>query len=60
MAADIPRGKYRGVPADSIPTQEADHFVRCPACGGLVDCRDLAQALAHNGPLPHPKEDKPQ
>jgi hypothetical protein len=27
--------------------------MRCPACGGMIDCRDLAQAIAHNGPLPH-------
>jgi hypothetical protein len=60
MAADLPRGKYLGGPVDGIPTLEAEHFTRCPACGGLVDCRDIAQALAHNGPLPHPKEHKPQ
>jgi hypothetical protein len=60
MTKTIPRGKYLGQPFDGFPTNEAEHFMRCPACGGLIDCRDLAQALAHNGPLPHPSEDKQQ
>ena len=42
--ADIPRGRYIGKPADGIPTTEAEHYMRCPACGGMIDCRDLAQA----------------
>jgi len=25
---------------------QAEHFIRCPACGGWVECRDQAQALA--------------
>ena len=54
------RGEYIGVPIDGIPTTEAEHYLRCPACGGMIDCRDLAQAIAHNGPLPYPKQDQPQ
>jgi hypothetical protein len=57
---EIPRGRYIGKPADGIPTTEGDHYMRCPACGGTLDCRDLAQVIAHNGPLPHPAEDMPQ
>ena len=58
--AEIPRGRYIGEPADGIPTTEAEHFMQCPACGGWLDCRDLAQALAHDGPLPHPAQDQQQ
>lgn len=42
----------------SKPT-DADHFVKCE-CGGLIDCRDLAQVFEHQGPLPHPAQDRPQ
>jgi len=45
---------------DGIPTTEGEHYMRCPAGGGMIDCRDLAQAIAHNGPLPHPAQDQPQ
>jgi hypothetical protein len=36
------------------PKDEAEHFIRCPACGGWIDCRDL------EGPLPHPPQDQRQ
>ena len=49
-----------GYPLGRNPKDEAEHFMRCPVCGGLIDCRDLAQAIEHTGPLPHPKEDQPQ
>lgn len=39
---------------------EADHFIDCPTCGGKIDCRDLAAVFEHEGPLPHPAQDKPQ
>jgi len=42
------------------PKDEAEHFIRCPACGGWIDCRDLAQVVEHEGPLPHPAQDRPQ
>jgi hypothetical protein len=41
------------------PSGEAEHFLRCPACGGWFDIRDLAQVVAHAGPLPHPPADRP-
>jgi hypothetical protein len=56
----IPRGKYLGVRVGDPPKHEAEHFIRCPACDGWIDCRDLAQALEHHGPLPHPSQDPPQ
>jgi hypothetical protein len=31
--------------------------VTCPACGGVIDLRDLAIVPAHLAPLPHPAED---
>ena len=40
--------------------EEAQHFIRCPACGGWIDCRDLVQVFEHEGPLPHPTQDQPQ
>ena len=54
---DIPRGKYT---ASASPKDEAEHFIRCPACGGWIDCRDFAQVFEHEGPIPHPAEDQPQ
>ena len=40
--------------------EEAQHFIRCPACGGWIDCRDLVQVFEHEGPLPHATQDQPQ
>ena len=28
---------------------EADHFEKCPTCGHLIDCRDLAEVMEHEG-----------
>jgi len=49
------RGQYIGTRVAEQPTDESEHFDRCPTCGGLVDLRDLANVLAHAG-LPHPAE----
>jgi hypothetical protein len=57
---DIPRGKYIGRRVGGSPKDEAAHFYQCEACGGWVDRRDLAQTFEHEGPLPHPPQDKPQ
>jgi hypothetical protein len=43
----IPRGKYLGGHVGGPPKDEAEHFVRCPACGGWIDCRDLGQVFDH-------------
>lgn len=56
----IPRGKYIGERVGGPPTEDAEHFIRCPACGGWIDMRDLGQVFEHEGPLPHPAQDKPQ
>ena len=37
-----------------IDAAEAEDFMRCPACGGVVDMRELAMVMAHLAPLPHP------
>jgi hypothetical protein len=50
---DIRRGKYIGKLVGDPPKDEAEHFIRCPACGGWTDCSDLAQVFEHEGPLPH-------
>ena len=57
---EIPRGKYRGKPVGTPQADEAEHFVKCPACGGWIDCRDLGAVLEHEGPLPHSKQDQLQ
>ncbi|UYO38424.1 hypothetical protein KQX62_17065 [Rhodopseudomonas palustris] len=43
-----------------IPESEAGHFMRCPGCGGSIDCRDLSQVFAHEGPLPYSTDDQDQ
>jgi CRISPR/Cas system type I-B associated protein Csh2 (Cas7 group RAMP superfamily) len=43
----------------SSPAREAEHFIRCPACCGWIDCRDLGQVFEHEGTLPHPAQDQP-
>ena len=55
----IPRGKYIGRRVGAPPKDEAEHSMRA-ACGGWMDCRDHAQILEHEGPMPHPAEDQPQ
>jgi len=42
------------------PLNEAEHFWRCEACGGYFDMRDLGAVFDHEGPLPHPVEDRQQ
>jgi hypothetical protein len=54
------RGKYLGRRVGAQAESDAEHFIRCPACGGWIDCRDLAQVFEHERPLPHPAQDQPQ
>jgi hypothetical protein len=56
----IPRGKHIGHRVGGEPKSEAEHFIKCAACGGWIDRRDLGQVLEHEGPLPHPAEDQEQ
>ena len=58
--SDIPRGKYLGQRVGGESADEAEHFMKCPACGGVFDMRDLGQVFEHDGPLPHPSRDEPQ
>ena len=55
MIIEFPRGKHIGHRVCDLAEEE--HFYRCPACGGSVDCRDLGQVFDHEGPLPHPAEE---
>ena len=57
---DLPHGKYSGKRLGDQPKDEAEHFIRCPACCGWIDCRDLGQVFEHEAPLPHPAQDRPQ
>jgi hypothetical protein len=46
------RGEVIGQRVDKPVTDEAEHFIRCPDCGGWIDMRDLCQVFEHAGPLP--------
>jgi hypothetical protein len=50
---DILHGGYKGRPLNKPPVDEAEHFEKCPACGGWMDLRDLGEVFAHERPLPH-------
>jgi hypothetical protein len=39
--------KFPGVRIGGDPTNEADHFFVCKACGQAVDMRDLGQVFHH-------------
>ena len=56
----IRRGEIIGERVGGEPEDECEHYVKCPACGGYFDARDLAQVLEHAGPLPHPEQDQAQ
>ena len=53
MMGKIPSGKYIGERVDDPPASDAEHFIKCSACGSWIDCRDLGSVLDHEGPLPH-------
>jgi hypothetical protein len=52
-----PRGTFIGERTDGRHVAEAEHYFRCPACGGYFDMRDLSWVEDHEGPLPHPAQD---
>jgi hypothetical protein len=60
MSEVIPRGKFIAKREGKLPVRIGEHFIRCEACGGWIDCRDLGSVFDHEGPLPHPATDKPQ
>ena len=47
--SEIPRGTIFGRRVGDPPKSEAEHFIRCPACDGWIDCRDLGQVFEHEG-----------
>ena len=60
LVSMIPRSHYIGKRLGDPPKDEAEHFIRCPACDGWIDCRDLGQVFQHEGLLPHPAQDQSQ
>jgi hypothetical protein len=48
------RGEIIGTRGGAQPTDEAEHFIK-----GWIDMRDVGQVLEHEGPLPHPAQDRP-
>ena len=52
------RGAIIGERVGGEPATEAEHFIRCPTCGALVDMRDLAQVLKHDGRACRPERSK--
>jgi hypothetical protein len=58
MTRPVPRGI--GKQTGGAPLNEAEHFGRYKACGGYFDMRDLGAVFDHEGPLPHPVEDRQQ
>jgi hypothetical protein len=41
----ISREKYIGPRLGGEPSNEAEHFIKCPKCDAWVDMRDLAQVM---------------
>jgi hypothetical protein len=54
----FPRGKYMGTP--TRPLIEAERFKCCLICGGYIAILDLSWVEDHEGPLPHPVQDRAQ
>ena len=64
---DIPRAHASANVVGDPPANETEHFIRCSACSGWIDCRDLAQVCEHaahpagptaiNGHAPHDAQD---
>jgi hypothetical protein len=55
-----PRGSCMGKQVTGPRLTEAEHFRRCPLCGGYVDMRDRVWLDDHQRPLPHPACDGAQ
>jgi hypothetical protein len=50
----VPRQECVDQTVDRRAKVETEYFMRCPACDGRIDTRDLRQVLEHDGALPHP------
>jgi hypothetical protein len=55
-----PRGTCMGERVGGRALTEAEHYFRCDKCGGWFDGRDLGWVEDHEGPLPHPAQDRTQ
>jgi hypothetical protein len=55
-----PRGTVIGRQISGPRLTEAEHFRKCPMCGGYVDMRDQVWLGEHQQPLPHPACDRAQ
>jgi hypothetical protein len=55
-----PRGVVIGRQITGPRLTEAEHFRKCPMCGGYVDMRDRVWVDEHQQPLPHPAQDRAQ
>jgi hypothetical protein len=55
-----PRGVVIGRQITGPRLTEAEHFRKCPMCGGYVDMRDQVWLEDHQQPLPHPAQDRAQ
>lgn len=42
--------------AGGDPVDEREHFIECPTCGHMIDMRDLAEVLEHEGPHEAPSK----
>ena len=40
---------------EMLPAQEQLHFYRCPACGEMVDKKDVEQITLHHAHVLHPE-----
>ena len=60
MEDPFPRGTFMGKQVTGPRLSEAEHFRKCPLCGGHVDMRDRAWIGEHRQPLPHPACDRAQ
>jgi hypothetical protein len=55
-----PRGTFIGERVGGPPLNEAENYFKCETCGGWFDARDLGWVEDHEGPLPHPAQDRAQ
>jgi hypothetical protein len=55
-----PRGNCMGKQVSGPRLTEAEHFRRCLLCNGYIDMRDRVWLEDHQGPLPHPAQDRAQ
>jgi hypothetical protein len=62
MPTDEPRsrGTVIGKQVTGQPLTESENYFRCDKCGGWFDAGDFVWVEDHEGPLPHPAQDRTQ